>query len=257
MSNLIVRFISSIIILSLTILAFNIGGYLVLIFCSLIIFLLFLEVNLVTLQFSKKFDILFLPIFGAITPFFIKEGILFLVVSLFILFIDIIYENRKYLRMFVHSYVLISLYFFLEFIYEISDTLNLDKPLFLLSIVIASDIGGYIVGKLIGNIKIAPNISPNKTIEGTFGSILFTLIIWIIFFQGFAYNFIIEIIYVVIISLCAQLGDLLVSFGKRRLAIKESSYFIPGHGGVFDRMDSIIGGILGYSLILYIDFGLN
>ena len=257
MSNLIVRFISSIIILSLTILAFNIGDYLVLIFCSLIIFLLFLEVNLVTLQFSKKFNIFISPIFGAITPFFIKEGILFLVVSLIILFIDIIYENRKYLRMFVHSYVLISLYFFLEFIYEISDTLNLDKPLFLLSIVIASDIGGYIVGKLIGNIKIAPNISPNKTIEGTFGSILFTLIIWIIFFQGFASNFIIEIIYVVIISLCAQLGDLLVSFGKRRLAIKDSSYFIPGHGGVFDRMDSIIGGILGYSLILYIDFGLN
>ena len=257
MSNLIVRFISSIIILSLTFLAFNIGGHLVLIFCSLIIFLLFLEVNLVTLQFSKKFNIFIFPIFGAITPFFIKEGILFLVVSLIILFIDIIYENRKYFRMFVHSYVLISLYFFLEFIYEISDTLNLDKPLFLLSIVIASDIGGYIVGKLIGNIKIAPNISPNKTIEGTFGSILFTLIIWIIFFQGFASNFIIEIIYVVIISLCAQLGDLLVSFGKRRLAIKESSYFIPGHGGVFDRMDSIIGGILGYSLILYIDFGLN
>ena len=257
MSNLIVRFISSIIILSLTFLAFNIGGHLVLIFCSLIIFLLFLEVNLVTLQFSKKFDIFIFPIFGAITPFFIKEGILFLVVSLIILFIDIIYENRKYFRMFVHSYVLISLYFFLEFIYEISDTLNLDKPLFLLSIVIASDIGGYIVGKLIGNIKIAPNISPNKTIEGTFGSILFTLIIWIIFFQGFASNFIIEIIYVVIISLCAQLGDLLVSFGKRRLAIKDSSYFIPGHGGVFDRMDSIIGGILGYSLILYIDFGLN
>ena len=257
MSNLIVRFISSIIILAFTFLAFNIGGHLVLIFCSLIIFLLFLEVNLVTLQFSKKFNIFIFPIFGAITPFFVKEGILFLVVSLIILFIDIIYENRKYFRMFVHSYVLISLYFFLEFIYEISDTLNLDKPLFLLSIVIASDIGGYIVGKLIGNIKIAPNISPNKTIEGTFGSILFTLIIWIIFFQGFASNFIIEIIYVVIISLCAQLGDLLVSFGKRRLAIKESSYFIPGHGGVFDRMDSIIGGILGYSLILYIDFGLN
>ena len=257
MSNLIVRFISSIVILSFTFLAFNIGGHLVLIFCSIIIFLLFLEVNLVTLQFSKKSNIFIFPIFGAITPFFIKEGILFLVVSLIILFIDIIYEKRKYFRMFVHSYVLISLYFFLEFIYEISDTLNLDKPLFLLSIVIASDVGGYIVGKLIGNIKIAPNISPNKTIEGTFGSIFFTLMIWIIFFQGFASNFIIEIIYVVIISLCAQLGDLLVSFGKRRLAIKESSYFIPGHGGVFDRMDSIIGGILGYSLILYIDFGLN
>ena len=106
--------------------------------------------------------------------------------------------------MFVHSYVLISVYFFLEFICEISETLDLTKPLFLLSIVIASDIGGYIVGKLFGNIKISPNISPNKTIEGTFGSIFFTLIIWIIFFQGFASNFIIEIIYVVVISLCSQ-----------------------------------------------------
>ena len=114
MSNLIVRFISSIIILSLTFLAFNIGGHLVLIFCSLIIFLLFIEVNLVTLCFSKKFNIFISPIFGAITPFFINEGIIFLVVSLIILLIDIIYENRKYLRMFVHSYVLISMYFFLN-----------------------------------------------------------------------------------------------------------------------------------------------
>ena len=257
MSNLIVRFISSIIILALTFLAFNIGSHIVLIFCSLIIFLLFLEVSLATLHFSKKIKIFILPIFGAITPFLIYEVTLFLVVSLIILFIDIIYENRKYLKMFVHSYVLISMYFFLVLICEISEALNLDKPLFLLSIVVASDIGGYIFGKLFGNIKISPNISPNKTIEGTFGSIFFTLIIWIIFFQGFASNFMIEIIYVVIISFCAQLGDLLVSFGKRKLALKDSSYFIPGHGGVFDRMDSIIGGILGYSLILYIDFGFN
>ena len=257
MSNLIVRFISSIIILALTILAFYIGGHLVSIFCSLIVFLLFLEVNLVTFQFSKKFNIFIFPILGSVTPFFVNEGFIFLVVSLIILFIDIIYENRKYLRIFVHSYVLISMYFFLVLICEISEALNLDKPLFLLSIVIASDIGGYIIGKLFGNIKISPNISPNKTIEGTFGSIFFTLIIWIIFFQGFASNFMIEIIYVVIISFCAQLGDLLVSFGKRKLALKDSSYFIPGHGGVFDRMDSIIGGILGYSLILYIDFGIN
>ena len=46
-------------------------------------------------------------------------------------------------------------------------------------------------------------------------------------------------------------------FWQKKISYKRSSYFIPGHGGVFDRMDSIIGGILGYSLILYIDFGLN
>ena len=64
----------------------------------------------------------------------------------------------------------------------ISDTLNLDKPLFLLSIVIASDVGGYIVGKLIGNIKIAPNISPNKTIEEYFR-------IYFVYFNNLDYIF--------------------------------------------------------------------
>ena len=120
--------------------------------------------------------------------------------------------------------------------------------------VISSDIGGYIIGKLFGNIKIFPNISPNKTIEGTVGSIFFTLIIWIIFFKGFASNFIIEIIYVVIISLCAQLGDLLVSFGKRRLSIKDSSFFIPGHGGFLDRCDSLLFSTIFIFIPFYFDF---
>ena len=146
MSNLVVRFISSIIILALTLLAFNIGGYLVLIFCSVVVFLLFLEVSLATSQFSKKNNIIIFPLCGAITPFLVKEGIFFLVVSLVILFIDIIHKKHRYFRILVHSYVLISMFLFLIFICEISETFNLDKPLFLLSIVIASDIGGYIVG---------------------------------------------------------------------------------------------------------------
>ena len=51
-------------------------------------------------------------------------------------------------------------------------------------------------------------------------------------------------------------GDFIISYAKRSLAIKDSSNFIPGHGGVFDRMDSIIGGIFGYSLIIYLGYGL-
>ena len=82
------------------------------------------------------------------------------------------------------------------------------------------------------------------------------ILVWSLFFRGFAESLIIEITTVVFISLCAQLGDFLVSFAKRSLAIKDSSNFIPGHGGVFDRMDSIIGGIIGYSLIVYLGYGL-
>ena len=82
------------------------------------------------------------------------------------------------------------------------------------------------------------------------------LVVWGLFFYGFSENVMIEITTVVFISLCAQLGDFLVSYAKRILAIKDSSNFIPGHGGVFDRMDSIIGGIFGYSLIIYLGYGL-
>ena len=82
------------------------------------------------------------------------------------------------------------------------------------------------------------------------------ILVWSLFFRGFAESLIIEITTVVFISLCAQLGDFLVSFAKRSLAIKDSSNFIPGHGGVFDRMDSILGGIIGYSLIVYLGYGL-
>ena len=82
------------------------------------------------------------------------------------------------------------------------------------------------------------------------------ILVWGLFFYGFTESVIIEIITVVFISLCAQFGDFLVSYVKRSLAIKDSSNFIPGHGGVFDRMDSIIGGIFGYSLIIYLGYGL-
>ena len=64
------------------------------------------------------------------------------------------------------------------------------------------------------------------------------------------------LVIIVFISLCAQFGDFLISYAKRSLAIKDSSNFIPGHGGVFDRMDSVIGGIFGYSLIIYLGYGL-
>ena len=61
------------------------------------------------------------------------------------------------------------------------------------------------------------------------------------------------IVFVIFICFCAQLGDILVSAAKRKLLIKDSSNFIPGHGGIFDRMDSVIGGIFGYSLIIYLE----
>ena len=256
MSNFIIRLISSVVLIALIFLAFSIGEFTILLFCGLTVFLLFLEVNKSTLD--SKYTIFFLisPFLGLIATLFIEQKIIFIIICLIIILFNISFSVQRFLRISAQLYVLLSLYLFVNIICDISGTINLKQPLYLLSLIIASDVGGYLIGKSIGKYKIFPKISPNKTFEGALGSILACILVWVLFFQGFTESIIIEIVSVIFISLCAQFGDFLVSFAKRSLAIKDSSNFIPGHGGVFDRMDSIIGGIFGYSLIVYLGYGL-
>ena len=256
MSNFIIRLISSVVLIALIFLAFSIGKFTILLFCGLTVYLLFLEVNKSTLNSKNKTFFLFSPILGLLSTFFIEQQITFLIICLIILLFNISFSARRLFRISSQFYVLLSLYLFLNIICNISGTINLKNPLYLLSLIIASDVGGYLIGKTVGNYKISPKISPNKTFEGALGGFLMCILVWGLFFQGFTESLIIEIISVIFISLCAQFGDFIVSFGKRSLAIKDSSNFIPGHGGVFDRMDSIIGGIYGYSLIIYLGYGL-
>ena len=256
MSNFVVRLISSVILIVFIFLAFNIGKFTILLFSGFTVSLLFLEVNKSTLNYNNKFYFLVSPIFGLISPFFLEKKVIFSLICLIIFLFNIFFSNKRFLRIFAHFYILISLYLFINIICNIPGIINLKQPLFLLSLVIASDVGGYLIGKSIGKYKIFPKISPNKTFEGTIGGVFLCIIILFLFYHGFAESLITEIISVVFISLCAQFGDLLVSFAKRILVIKDSSNFIPGHGGVFDRMDSIIGGIFGYSLIVYLGHGL-
>ncbi|MFL2812304.1 MAG: phosphatidate cytidylyltransferase [Paracoccaceae bacterium] len=256
MSNFIIRLISSVVLIALIFLAFSISEFTILLFCGLTVFLLFLEINKSTLISKNKVFILFSPFLGFITTFFIEQKVVFLFICLIILLFNISFSVQRFLRISAQLYILLSLYLFINIICNISGTINLKQPLYLLSLIIASDVGGYLIGKSIGQYKIFPKTSPNKTYEGALGGIFASILVWGLFFQGFTESLIIEIITVVFISLCAQFGDFLVSFVKRSLAIKDSSNFIPGHGGVFDRMDSIIGGIFGYSLIVYLGYGL-
>ncbi len=256
MSNFIIRLISSVILIALIFLAFNIGEFTILLFCGLTVFLLFLEVNNSTLHLKNKIFFLFSPFFGFISTFFIEQTVIFLSICLIILLFNISFSAQRFLRISAQFYILLSLYLFVNIICNISGIINLKQPLYLLSLIIASDVGGYLIGKSLGKYKIFPKTSPNKTFEGALGGVLACLLVWGLFFYGFTESVILEIITVVFISLCAQFGDFLVSYAKRRLAIKDSSNFIPGHGGVFDRMDSIIGGIFGYSLIIYLGYGL-
>ena len=108
---------------------------------------------------------------------------------------------------------------------------------------IASDIGGFVFGKLLKGPKLT-KISPNKTISGAIGSIIFsslTISISLFYFTK-NFNYLILII-CVITSVACQIGDLLFSFLKRKAKIKDTGNFLPGHGGVLDRLDGILFGV--------------
>ena len=108
--------------------------------------------------------------------------------------------------------------------------------IFILSVCAGSDIGGYVFGKLIGGKKLI-RISPNKTISGTVGSFIFSLLpIFLFNFQFTLKN----IFFCLIVSLSCQIGDLIISYFKRLNKIKDTGSILPGHGGLLDRLDGII-----------------
>jgi phosphatidate cytidylyltransferase len=103
-----------------------------------------------------------------------------------------------------------------------------------------SDIGGYIFGKLFGGPKLT-QISPNKTWAGAIGSIILSQFAFLIFFLNSNYKFNITIIFVqLFLSIIGQFGDILMSYVKRNNNKKDTSNFIPGHGGFLDRVDGLI-----------------
>ncbi len=113
--------------------------------------------------------------------------------------------------------------------------------IYLLCLVWATDIGAYLVGKNWGRHKLIPRVSPGKTVEGAIGGLLLAMLIaqiGVFYFKPAS----IAIWYIVAVltTLMAMLGDLLISMLKRRSKLKDTGRIFPGHGGVLDRLDSLI-----------------
>ena len=191
-------------------------------------------------NFKKRFviSLLAFPIIFILLYQKIFSNLLIIIVCLFCVYEwNKIFKNKNYIYLIG---LLILLFFFLSLlkIYNLEDY-NL-KFLWLILIAWLTDIGGYIFGKLFGGPKLI-KISPNKTWSGVFGSLILSQFACLIFFldSNYILNFNI-FFYQFLLSIIGQIGDILMSYIKRLNDKKDTSNFIPGHGGFLDRVDGLI-----------------
>ena len=152
-------------------------------------------------------------------------------------------KNQLYFLSFLASVIYISIFSLIiwDFLIPFNNK-NISIFILLILICISTDIGGFIFGKLVGGKKLT-QISPNKTYTGVFGSFFLSIIFghfYYIFFKAYLVFEVNYLILITIISLISQIGDLIISFLKRKAKIKDTGSILPGHGGILDRIDGII-----------------
>ena len=198
-----------------------------------------------------------------VSMFFIIKGGNYIVSFLYAILILANFEafsafKRKTSIIFLDSILVVSLLSILHLRNDTASSLIL--LLWVIILTISSDIGGYIFGKIF-KWKNFTNISPNKTLSGVIGSLIFSIFsilllglickilfqIDLSFFLKFKY-----FIFAIILSLSAQLGDLMVSYFKRLDKIKDTGKILPGHGGIFDRIDSLMLSTIVANILYYL-----
>ena len=137
----------------------------------------------------------------------------------------------------------------------LSSIVSLENGRYLLllavSIIVLADVGGYIAGKLFGRHKLAPTISPGKTWEGLVGGLILQGCLIAVLVQLLTDVSLLSLCLLVFpVALSSVVGDLFESMLKRHRGIKDSSNFLPGHGGFLDRLDGVMAALPLFFVIL-------
>jgi len=177
--------------------------------------------------------------------FFVVKGgyflTFFLIFILFAGFHELFSSFKKGIIIFFLSLILILSLFSIYYLRSFND--NSEALLyFLIALCISSDIGGYIFGKIFKWKKLT-KISPKKTISGVFGSYFLSIICLVIFTEFYSSEIQLSINFfslTIIFSTVAQAGDIFISYFKRLEKIKDTGTILPGHGGIFDRIDGLM-----------------
>ena len=196
-------------------------------------------------EFEKRFltSIILIPL----SIFFIIKGSVFFIFFLSILFLAAGYEwikmcKKNFLLKFLGIFFL---FFSFYTVFEIRVDKNFKEFILIITVCIFTDIGGYFFGKIFKGPKLT-SISPKKTYAGVLGGFLLSLIAGLVFTQNFyveqkIFNGdLVLFILILFISLISQLGDLIISYFKRKAKVKDTGKILPGHGGILDRIDGMI-----------------
>ena len=162
--------------------------------------------------------------------------------------------KHRFLRFLYKSISLLYLSLLVYFIISVESYYPHVKVYLFYSVLVTilSDIGGFVIGKNFKGKKLT-RISPNKTISGSIGSFIFSLFLIPLFYdQLIEYNYLSLVLITLLLSLTSQLGDLFISYLKRKANVKNTSDILPGHGGFLDRADGMIFAIpMGFFLFNY------
>ena len=177
----------------------------------------------------------------------IISGISLLEISSLIMLAEKSTSKNTFAKKWIPFRLISFFYIFFMFLIMTADLYN-SGPIFIIYILlicIFSDIGGYVIGKTIGGKKLT-KISPKKTISGSIGSFCFSIVPLLLFYNfdpsKYSYSFN-NFLLCLEISLVCQLGDIFISYIKRKAKVKNTGNFLPGHGGLLDRIDGIIFAI--------------
>jgi phosphatidate cytidylyltransferase len=200
------------------------------------------NINLLSFQALTSFLLLWAFLLPTELSLPIAKTELLLIVVLLLLTYTVVTKNKFTFD--EAGFVLLStLYVGIGFHYFIETRLaGLHYIFYALFIIWATDTGAYFIGRAIGKRKLWPEISPNKTIEGSLGGVISALIVAAVYYAiaDFDQTLTALLMMTVVLSVFGQIGDLVESAFKRHYGVKDSGKILPGHGGILDRFDSLL-----------------
>ncbi|MEE2774185.1 MAG: phosphatidate cytidylyltransferase [Pseudomonadota bacterium] len=246
-----VRALTAFVLISLVLVCIFLGEFtsvVLLVVCSSVLLFEVISVsfrNKFSLNLSNMFAILSFSIFPVFQFFNIFPFSILVLAGV----TNILIFGWNFFRLFHILYFGLSIFCFQKILFGDGTMISILGLKYIICLVIASDIGGYIFGRLLAGPKLFPSISPKKTWAGALGGVLLAISIAPMLASKFQYSIFGIILITAILAVVSQVGDIFQSYFKRQFKVKDSGSILPGHGGLYDRLDGLLAVVPVYYFV--------